>query len=204
MVIVGIWLLGGSLKVKIYKDMLRYLRSNSINTGFANLFRRRHLKVVESTLVGDEKVIFCFVGEIEKDLDYAYAFTTKRIIIARTNVFTFLGKYTRILYHEDLKDIVINDLGRDPVLKFFLGAKGDDFEVKFDNRKEAETIFDEYQRFIFNKKNPPKAPPSPESDADKYAKYADVLLKYSFLYQAGQITMEEYMRIKNSFINKVK
>lgn len=86
-------------------DMYQYCLDNDFGQGASAKWALKHFLLIENSLAPDEEVYMCFIGlhnyqsSTKHDMNFAYAITNKRIVMAQKN-----------LIGEKLQSVSINNL----------------------------------------------------------------------------------------------
>ena len=68
--------------MKTANEMYEYIVKNKLGNGYAKRAYLKHFKLIEDSLIGDEEVIYCFMGLEDLVVDHAYAVTSSGVLLA--------------------------------------------------------------------------------------------------------------------------
>lgn len=93
------------------EEMYNYCLSNNFGSGLSRGWALKHFGIIESALRSDEEVRMCFIGlhnyvsPTKHDMNFAYAISTKRIIMAQKKV---IGQILQTVLLDNVNDITFN------------------------------------------------------------------------------------------------
>lgn len=181
--------------MKTAREMYQYCLNNKYGSGMNKTWGIKHFTLIEKALKSDEEAIMCFIGlhnyisATKHDNNFAYAITSKRIIMAQQKI---IGQIVQTVAIEHLNDITLN-------LGIVFGIiTVDTIKEKFNvavDRQAAKNInnrIDEALLSVRQQQKPPIAQTSMSA--------ADEILKYKNLLDMGVITQSEFDEKKKQLL----
>ena len=175
--------------MKTADEMYQYCRENNFGQGMSRMWDKKHFKIIESSLHDDEKVIMTFMGmhnyisTTRHDNYYAYAITTKRIMMAQKKMVGENFKSVLLTYLNDISfnsGVMFGTLTIDTIKeKFNVGI----------DKKQAKNISEKVSSFIFDMKKES----GKEIESNKSQKsVVDELQGLKQLLDSGALTQDEF------------
>ncbi|WP_027625561.1 SHOCT domain-containing protein [Clostridium lundense] len=186
------------------EGMYQYCNDNKFDSGCNKKFMLRHFKIIEDNLLDDEKVYVTFVGvhnyvsATKHDGNYAYAITSKRIIIVQEDIDIIEEETLQSISLEDINNITLKlgmVLGTITVdtIKGIFNITSDKTAVKLINSRINEAI---------NEINNDNSDNDNERlGSDTVVSVADELIKFKELLDMGVLTQEEFDAKKEQLLN---
>ena len=159
----------------------------------------KHFGVIEKMLLPDEEVLLTFTGlhnyvsMTNHESNFAYAITSKRLILAQKNVFA--GEKSKIINLDNLNDITKNKGILNGVIAF--DTIKETFNVNV-TASCADKLYSAISELISDFKREKQ---SNQTTNIIQNSTADEILKFKNLLDAGIITQEEFDKKKKELLN---
>ena len=173
------------------EEMYQYCLDNNFGEGMNRKWGVKHFSLIEQAIKPDEEVIMCFIGlhnyisATKHDDNFAYAITSKRIIMAQQKL---LGQNFQTVEITNVNDVTTST-------GIIMGTVTiDTLKEKFNvgvNKLVATSINNKIHDVLSSLKQQKTAPTIVQSSSS-----ADEILKFKNLLDMGVITQEEFEKKK--------
>ncbi len=174
--------------MKTGEEMYQYCWDNKYGVGASKKWGIKHFDLIADALDPDENVLMCMIGMKNKnDGTYAFAFTDKRIIMAKQNV---IGSGVQSINYDYVNDVSM----RKTLTQGYIEM--DTMKEKFTVTLPIQTVAavnDSIHQVLNQVQNKTAAPAGQTSAADE-------ILKYKNLLDMGAITQNEYDQKKRELL----
>lgn len=182
--------------MKSAQEMYQYCLDHNYGQGMNKKWGIKHFSLIEQALGDDEEPIMCFIGlhnyvsATHHDDNFAYAITSKRILMAQQKI---IGQRFQTVDVDNLNDITMTT-------GLMLGVITiDTIKEKFNvavNKQAAKSINDAIHDVLFSIKQQKKSLTASQPSSS----VADELLKFKNLLDMGVITQEEFDKKKKELL----
>ena len=177
------------------EEMYQYCLDNNFGEGMNKKWGVKHFSLIEQALRPDEDVIMCFIGlhnyvsATKHDDNFAYAITSKRIIMAQQKL---IGQNFQTVEIDNLNDVTMST-------GLIMGIITiDTIKEKFNvavNRLAATSINNKIHDVLSSLKQNKNTPTIVQSSSS-----ADEILKFKNLLDMGVISQEEFDKKKSELL----
>lgn len=187
---------------KAAASMYRYAVDNDFGSGFNEKWGIKHFFIIQEHLLPGEKVLMTFIGlhnyqsATKHDMNFAYAVTNKRFVMAQKN--TISGEKFQTVSLENINDITFKSglLGGIIIIDTIKEV----FNV-YINKSSAKQIHNKILEILNDLKKGVGEQDSTQASEAKMSSTADEILKFKSLLDQGIITQEEFEEQKKKLLN---
>lgn len=170
-------------------EMYQYCLDNHFGQGQNRKWGEKHFALIEQALDAGEDVLMCFIGlhnyvsATKHDSNYAYAITSKRIIMAQKKL---IGEALQTVALDHVNDITFKSGLAFGIVT--IDTMKEKFNVAID-KTQAKNVSDKLHTLLIELKNQSSPVSTPaNSSSNDY----DQLIKLKQLLDAGILTQEEF------------
>ena len=184
--------------MKTSNEMYQYCLANKYFESVTKKGALKNFELIADALLNDEEVVMCFAGlhnfrsASKHDGNFAYAITTKRIIMAQQKL---VGQSLLTISLDSLNDITLSTNMVSGILT--IDTMKEKFNVQL-SKRVALNVNERIHAVLLTVKNQAKATPTPSVNPSSNA---DEILKYKNLLDMGAISQEEFDKKKTELLN---